>query len=135
MFLFDTNILSDVVKRNPSSALIDRLLGTPPEQQFTTAITIGEMVYGAYKSSRPDYYLESLSKKILPNITVLSFDEQSAYIYGKLRSDLEKKGTPIPEADLQIASIALLNKLTLITGNVKHFEKIPDLSIENWLTA
>lgn len=54
-------------------------------------------------------------------------------VYGKLRAELEKKGTPLMEADLRIASIALYNDLIVITGNVKHFLKVKGLLVENWL--
>lgn len=133
MFLFDTDTLSNLIKKNPSSTLLDKLTKIPQEQKFTTTITVGEMVYGAYKKSDPDYFLEKLSSRVWPNIRILSFDNPSAEIYGELRADLEKKGTPISEPDLRIASITLNNKLILVTGNVKHFARIPDLPIENWL--
>lgn len=63
----------------------------------------------------------------------MPFDEGSSRIYGKLRAELEKKGTPLMEADLRIASIALYNDFVVITGNVKHFLKVPRLLVENWL--
>ena len=55
------------------------------------------------------------------------------YLCGELRADLEMTGTPLPLADLQIASITLANNLILVTGNVKHFQRIRTLRIENWL--
>lgn len=133
MFLFDTDILSNILKRDPSPSVLKRLAAIPAKEQFTTTITVGEMVYGAYRSKRPDYFLEKLAQSVWPNVNILSFDETSAYTYGKLRAELEKKGTPLTEADLRIASIALTYNLTLVTGNTKHFSKIPELKIENWL--
>ena len=62
-----------------------------------------------------------------------TIDRDSAEIYGKIGAELEKKGTPLTEPDMRIASIALCHKLVLVTGNVKHFLKIPGLIIENWL--
>ncbi len=53
--------------------------------------------------------------------------------YGEIRSLLEKQGTPLEHADLQIASIALYRNMTLITGNIRHFKRVPNLKIENWL--
>lgn len=133
MFLFDTDTLSNIIKKNPASTLLDKLIKTPQEQKYTTTITVGEMFYGAYKTSNPDYFLQQLSSRVWPGLKFLSFDKPSAQIYGKLRADLEKQGITIGEPDLRIAAITLTNRLTLVTGNVKHFEKIPGLSIENWL--
>lgn len=133
MYLFDTDALSQVVKSNPSLSFIRKLATIPPHHQFTTTITVGEMVYGAYKSNRPIYFLEKLNNLVLPNIQILPFCEGSAKIYGELRAKLEKEGTPLSDLDMEIASIALYNNLIAVTGNVRHFSKIPDLKVENWL--
>lgn len=133
MYLFDTDALSQIIKRNPSIYFIKKLASVPPSRQFTTAITVGEMVYGAHKSNRPAHFISKLNDLVWPNIQILSFDRASAEIYGKLRAVLEKKGTPLTEPDMRIASIALCHKLALVTGNVKHFSKISGLAIENWL--
>jgi predicted nucleic acid-binding protein len=59
--------------------------------------------------------------------------KESAEIYGKIRAELEKKGTPLTEPDMRTASIALCHKLVLVTGNEKHFSRISGLTIDNWL--
>ena len=64
---------------------------------------------------------------------VLPFNEAAAEIYGALRADLERIGKRLDDPDLRIASIALSRDLTLVTGNVRHFERVPGLRIENWL--
>ncbi len=113
MYLFDTDVLSGIIKKKSPLALIRRLALLEPSQQFTTAITVGELVYGAYKSDRPGYFLEKLEKLVWPNIQILSFDEKVAGVYGRLRAELEKKGTPLSEPDLRIASIARHLGLTI----------------------
>jgi predicted nucleic acid-binding protein len=133
MYLFDTDTLSNLLKKSPSPNLLVRLQKVARKDQFTTAITIGEMVYGAYKSERSEYFLEKLDKLLLPNLTILAFDEAAARQYGVLRANLERAGTPISEPDLRIASICLAHDLTLITGNTKHFLKVPELKMENWI--
>ncbi|MBI5026642.1 MAG: type II toxin-antitoxin system VapC family toxin [Nitrospirae bacterium] len=133
MFLFDTDVLSNILRKNPSSDLLLRLSQLTPEEQFTTTITVGELVYGAYKSNRPEYFLEKLDRFVWPNVNILPFDDESAYKYGKLRAEMEKKGRVVMEPDLRIASIALASGLTLVTGNIKHFLKIPGLKVENWI--
>ena len=131
MFLFDPDTLSNLLKKSPSSVLLSRMVTIRRKDQFTTTITVGEMVYGAYKSDRPYYFLEKLDRLLLPKLTVLPFDESAARAYGRLRAALEKAGTPIAEPDLRIASICLVRDLTLITGNVSHFSKVLGLRVEN----
>lgn len=70
---------------------------------------------------------------LLPAVNIIGFDSKSAYICGRIRAELEKRGTPLDLADLEIASIAIANNLTLITNNVRHFKRIPLLQFENWL--
>jgi tRNA(fMet)-specific endonuclease VapC len=133
MYLFDTDALSQIIKKNPSMAFIRRLASIEPEQQFTTSITVGELVYGAHKSGRPEYFIEKLEKLVWPNIQILSFDEGAANVYGRLRADLERKGSPLTEPDLRIASIAIDHRLIVITGNLRHFSRVPGLEADNWI--
>lgn len=136
MYLLDTDILSNLAKRTPSTALIAKLASVPPEDQFTSSITLGELLYGAYRlPTRTSLFLERIEGALLPNLPVLPFDAAAARRYGELRADLERQGTPIGEADLRIGAIALSRGLTVVTGNVRHFQRIPDLSVENWLQA
>ena len=132
MYCFDTDILSGTLKRDPPLHLIRRLAQTPPEVQFTTAITLGELLYGATKRGSPR--LQRLVREItLEALQVLPFDAAAAEVYGPLRAVLETEGRRLDEPDLRIASIALARDLTLVTGNLRHFGRVPDLRVENWL--
>ena len=133
MFIFDTDIYTNVIKKVPSETLINRLKKVPRRDQFTTTITIGEVYYGIMKVSDKTKLLKLIEDVLLPRATILSFDFSAAKKYGEIRSLLEKQGTPLAHADLQIASIALSMNMTLITGNLKHFQRIPELAVENWL--
>ena len=133
MFLFDTDTLSQILKPTPSSTLLARLAIVPPEQQFTSAITVGEMVYGAHRSPSPEPLLRQLEERLWPNVRVLPFDRPAAETYGRLRAELERAGTPLSEPDLRIASIALTHDLIVVTGNVRHFGRVSGLRVENWL--
>ena len=135
MFLFDTDILSNIIKRKPSDVLIDRLQTVPKQSQHTSSINIGEIYYGAYRSSRTDHILKAFEETVFPNIKVLFFDEQSGKLFGKLKAQLEKRGIRCSEPDLRIASVALQHNLNLVTGNIKHFENIPGIGLENWITG
>ena len=135
MFLFDTDVLSNIIKRKPSEVLIGWLKTVPKQSQYTSSINIGEIYYGAYRSNRRDQILKAFEESVFPNITVLFFDEQSGRLFGKLKAQLEKKGISCSEPDLRIASVALQHNLNLVTGNIRHFENIPGIRLENWITG
>lgn len=135
MFLFDTNILSNMVSVAPSAALVRKLALVPREQQYTSSITLGEMLYGAYRlGERALALVERFNRALWPNLTVLPFDEQAAPHYARVRVELERRGRPIGEADLRIASIALSRDLTVVTAHVREFQRIQGLRVENWLS-
>ena len=134
MYLLDTDILSNLLRRAPSTALVIKLASIPPEQQFTSSITLGELVYGAYRlQERAGALLQRLDETLLPNLPILPFDASAARRYGEVRAELGRRGTPMGDADLRIASIALTRDLTVVTANVRHFQKVPGLAVENWL--
>lgn len=133
MYLFDTDTITNIFKKKPSAKLLRKLQAVDPADQYISTITISEIVYGAYKSHRPDYHMDNLQKVLLPAVNIVGFDSRAAYICGRLRAQLEQKGKPISFADLQISAIAMANELTFISGNIKHFKRIPGLSVENWL--
>ena len=132
MYCFDTDVLIAVLKRDPPLHLVRRLARVRPEWQFTTAITVGEMLYGAARRGSPEL-VGRVREILLQAQEVLPFDEQAAQVYGSLRARLEAEGRRLAEPDLRIGSIALARDLTLVTGNVKHFARIPGLRVENWL--
>lgn len=134
MYLLDTDILSNLMRRVPSTVLIARLAQVPPEQHFTSAITLSELLYGAYRlGAMANMLLQRLEKNLLPNLAVLPFDTDAAFKYGRTRADMEHRGNVVGDADLRIGAIALARGLTVVTGNVAHFLMIPGLNVENWL--
>ena len=133
MYIFDTDIYTNVMKKVPSEKLLNRLKKLPRRDQFTTTITIGEVYYGIMKASNRARLLKIFENVLLPRATILPFGFSAAKKYGDIRSFLERQGTPLAHADLQIASIALSMNMILITGNLKHFQRVPQLAVENWL--
>jgi len=134
MFLFDTDAITNLLKKIPSKTLIENISKLDKSEQYISSITVGEIAYGAFKSKNPEFHLNNLENILLPSVNILDFDASAAFIYGRIRSELEKNGDIISNTDMQIASIAIDNNLTLITGNMRHFQRIKDLQIENWLT-
>ena len=134
MYLLDTDVLSNLLKRAPSMALISNLAAVPAESQYTSSITLGELLYGARRrGALADNLLAQIETRLLPELPVLPFDASAARRYGEVRCELEQRGDPIGDADLRIAAIALARGLTVVTGNERHFRRVPDLSVENWL--
>jgi predicted nucleic acid-binding protein len=135
MYIFDTDTLSNIVKSRPSPGLLKKLISLLPEFQYTTSINTAEIYYGAHRSPNRDIILTAFEASVFPNVTILPFDEKSAQVYGKLKAKLEKKGVVKSEPDLRIASIALQHGFILVSGNVRHFQGIPRLKIENWIES
>jgi tRNA(fMet)-specific endonuclease VapC len=132
MYCFDTDVLSATMRREPDLALVRRLAELSPSAQFTTAITLGELLYGAERRGSPR--LRGMVGDLVAGaLTVLPFDRAAAEAYGRLRARLESAGEPLDEPDLRIASIALARDLILVTANRRHFDRVPGLTIENWL--
>lgn len=133
-YLFDTDTLSNLLKRTPSATLLNKLAGLPVDEQATTAITLGELVYGATRlGPRGTTLRERIERDLIANLAILPFDAEAARHYGQMRANLEHQGTPLAEADLRIAAIAITRDIVLVTGNGRHFGRIADLTIENWL--
>lgn len=135
MIVFDTDVISYVLRSAPPAGLLRRIAMVPAEEQATTSISMGELVYGARRSARPEHYLDALNRLLIPNIAVLPFDRAAAEVYGALRADLEKRGTPLPEPDLRIGAICMGHHATLATGNPKHYDRIPGLQVQDWLAG
>jgi predicted nucleic acid-binding protein len=133
MYLFDTDTLSNIVKRKPSGRLLEKLEDTPKAFQYTSAINVGEIYYGASRTSRKKQILKAFEEMVFPNVNVLPFDKQSGRVFGVLKAEIEKRGIGCSEPDLRIAAVTIQHGLSLITGNTKHFKNIPGLRIEDWL--
>lgn len=135
-YLFDTDTLSELLRRAPSPALLRRLAATTLDDQATSSVTLGELLYGAHRlREHAADLVERIEQTLIPNLTVLPFDADAARAYGALRAGLERAGMPIGDADMRIASIALDRDLIVVTGNVRHFERVPSLGVENWLVG
>ncbi len=130
-FLLDTDTVSSVLKRTPHVGVLRRLAQEPQADVFTSAITVGELVYGAALRAIPD--LDRRIEMLLATLPVVSFDEAAAYQYGTTRAELKGAGRRLDDPDLRIASIALAHDLVLVSGNQRHFRRVPGLRLENWL--
>jgi tRNA(fMet)-specific endonuclease VapC len=133
-YLFDTDAISELLRKRPSSSYVKWLSGIPREEQFTSSIVIGELYKGAYRSQAKEQHLINIAKRVLPSVTVLPYDLGCSKVFGQIRAYLEETGNIIPDADIQIAATAIYHGLELVTGNLMHFERIEKLKINKILS-
>lgn len=132
MYMLDTNICIYAIK-GKSPRLIRKLLSTEPDQICISAITYAELMHGVKKSDYPDKN-EAALNTWLSEMKIIDFDSFAALEYGKIRSELERKGTPIGPLDTLLAAHALSEGCVFVTHNVREFKRIPELIVEDWFS-
>ena len=130
-FMLDTNIIA-YAKNNRPESVLQRFMEHRPEDMCISAITMAELEFGICKSSKPAQNRLALMM-FLSEIQVVPFDGKAAQDYGLIRAELTARGTPIGANDLLIAAHARSLGLTLITNNGREFERVPGLTVENWV--
>lgn len=97
-------------------------------------ITVAELYYGAYNSDR---VTENLARAefFIQQLPVLPLSNNALRRFGQLKAELRKAGQPLADFDLLIASIALAEGYVLVTNNTRHYDRIPELQLENWILA
>lgn len=128
-YLFDTDAISELLRPRPLPDYLDWLETVPREEQYTSAVVVGELYKGAFRSTDRDRHLRNIEDRVLPSVTSLPYDVAVARVFGQVRAHLEDLGQVLPDADLQIAATALHHGLDLVTGNLRHFERVPELEI------
>jgi predicted nucleic acid-binding protein len=132
-YLFDADAISEVLKARPSRRYVEWLATVPRAEQHCSAVSVGELFRGAFRSPGRERHLANIQERVLPAVTILPYDAATAREYGRIAALLESQGRRLADADLQIAATALQHGLRLVTGNVRHFERVPDLEIERVL--
>ena len=133
MILLDTNICIYIIKRKPEEVL-RRFERYHPGDIGISSITLAELQYGVAKNQARLRNEEALSEFLIP-LEVLPFEESATRVYGSIRALLEQQGRMIGSMDLLIAAHAVSLGAVLVTNNVKEFERVPDLNIENWVDS
>ena len=129
-YMLNTNICIYAIKNKPEK-VFSRLQNILPEELCISAITLAELMHGVEKSAYPSKNYTALLK-FISILTVLAFDDDAAQEYGKICAYLQKQGTPIGTMDMLIAGHARSLNLILVTNNVREFQRVPNLKIENW---
>jgi tRNA(fMet)-specific endonuclease VapC len=128
MILLDTDACIELLKGNK------RILQRREQYDGPIGVcfmTIAELYYGAEKSKDPGKNMDTI-EKLLMTVEIVQTDIPILKRFGTIKAQLQKKGEPIADADILIASATLEKAEKLITGNTKHFERIPGLSLESW---
>ena len=133
MYLLDTNICIYVLK-NSYPALTEKVFSFNPSQIAMSSVTVFELEYGAAKSNWGERTRRRLGQFIAP-FTILSFDSDDAVTAGRIRGFLEKQGNIIGPYDYQIAAQGITKGLTVVTHNIREFERIPGISLEDWVES
>lgn len=131
-YLLDTNVVIYVVKRRPIAVL--ETFSRHQGRMAISAITLAELLHGAEKSSDVARNL-AVVDDFCSRLEVLPYTAGAAAHYGSVRAALKMAGTPIGVNDLHIAGHARSLGLTLVSNNLREFERVPGLLLENWVVA
>lgn len=129
-YMLDTNICIYIIKHKPEK-VCKELQKHDPSEVCISSVTYAELIHGVEKSAAIEKNRLALAL-LLANIEIMNFDVNAANCYGKIRADLEKKGTPIGPLDMMIAGHAQSLSYTVVTNNVKEFSRVTNLDIVNW---
>jgi tRNA(fMet)-specific endonuclease VapC len=132
MFLLDTNIVSELVKRAGDAKVTARLSSEPPSGLFISSVTVFELRYGAARSAKPASLWARIEREIINRFQVLPVDPNDALAAADVMSALAGSGYNGALQDIWLAGVATNRGLTLVTRNVRHFDRILNLRVENW---
>lgn len=130
-YMLDTNICIYIINHKPQHVLKKFSMFEPGDVAISS-VTLYELFYGAYKSKRVTENCEAIRQFTLP-LEVLAFDDGAADSCGQIRAKLETQGRVIGAMDMQIAAVAMVNHLTLVTNNINEFQRIDGVKLENWV--
>ena len=131
MYMLDTNICIYIIKRKPEN-ILSQLEKNKDDGLFISAITLAELEFGNENS----LYKEQNRIALIEFLTIINikyFDEKAAREYGVIRKDLKDRNSIIGQLDMLIGAHAKSLNMILVTNNVREFERIKDLKIENWI--
>jgi len=129
-YLLDTNVCISYLNK-AESLVCTRMQMLKPSEILLCSVVEAELYFGVMKSATPSKNPSRLTP-FLNQFVSLPFDNKAARKFGGIRADLAKAGTPIGPYDLQIAAIALVNRLILVTHNTREFSRIVGLPLEDW---
>jgi tRNA(fMet)-specific endonuclease VapC len=128
--LLDTNAVIALLGRK-SEPLAERIMESDEGSIGLSTIVAYELYFGAYKSAKVSFNLETL-RLVMADFPLIGFEREDAQLSGEIRADLAAKGTPIGPYDVLIAGQARARDLILVTNNVAEFFRVDGLRVEDW---
>ena len=135
MVLLDTNVLSEVLRKKPTLAVMRAPRALRPEERFASEVTREELRAGAARPDDGGRLLQRLLQDVLPLVRCLPLDAPAALAAADIGAAFRQRGETVESTDLFIAATALVHGLIVSTRNVRHFERVPGLVVENWFPA
>lgn len=129
-YLLDTCVVSDFIRSEPNTLL--RVQRTSPASIMLSSITVMEIFYGLSLNPARAKKIKSIITSFVDEVTVLDFNQDDAEEAAILRASLKKQGSPIGSYDVLLAGTAINRHLVLVSANIKEFQRIKELSLENW---
>lgn len=133
MYLLDTNILSELIKKHPNPSLLTRLSAIPAQRLQTSCICVMELRFGSALREDSELFWEKVEKEIISRVKIISLGEKEAHVAGDILARFRQTGQTIGIEDVLIAASALTHQCVMVTANVRHFTRIDGLIVENWL--
>jgi predicted nucleic acid-binding protein len=132
MYLLDTSILSELIKKNPNPCIITRLRSKPVHSLFTSCVCVSELRFGSSLRADFEQFWSKMNEEIFSRINIVPLGQKEAVLAGDILAQLTGKVEKIGMDDILVAACALANQLTMVTPNVERYSGIKGLSIENW---
>jgi len=133
MYLLDTNILSELIKRHPNPHLLTQLSSKPAHTLFTSSICLMELRFGSALREDFEKFWQHITTEIIARVNIIPIGDKEALVAGDILAGLRKTGNIIGLEDVLIAASAITNQFAVVTANIRHFTRIRDLKVENWL--
>ena len=129
-YMLDTSIAIYTIKNRPEQ--VRQAFKQHENQMCISAVTLGELIYGAERSSQPERNLADI-QGLIARLEIAPFEDHASEHFGQLRAESYRIGQPIGPYDMMIAGHARAMGLILVTNNMKEFERVPGLRVENWV--
>ncbi len=132
MYLLDTSILSELIKKNPNPCIITRLRSKPVHSLFTSCVCVSELRFGSSLRADFEQFWSKMNEEIFSRVNIVPLGQKEAVLAGDILAQLAGKVEKIGMDDILVAACALANQLTMVTPHVERYSGIKGLAVENW---
>jgi len=132
MYLLDTNILSELIKKKPNPRIISRLRAKPVHSLFTSCVCVSELRFGSSLRADFEKFWCKINEEIFSRINIVPLGQKEAVLAGDILAQLRGTAEGIGMDDILVAACALANQLVMVTPHVERYSGIKGLTVENW---